>query len=199
MSVIGRLSKLNRRLIASITFKFTTVGMKEINKITWSAIFIAIAIVLPIIFHMVGLGSMFSPMHIPVLLAGFIVGPVYGLIVGVVSPLLSGLITGMPPFAPPYAIVMAFELGAYGFLAGLFYQKLRMNEWFSLILSMLGGRIVYGLVAYVLMSVFGILKFDLLAYVTTGIISAWPAMLVQIAIIPTLVFALRKNNLVKQG
>ena len=55
--------------------------------------FVAIAIVLPIFFHMTGLGSTFLPMHIPVLIAGFIVGPVYGLAVGVVSPLLSGLIT----------------------------------------------------------------------------------------------------------
>ncbi len=172
--------------------------MKEIKKITLSAIFIAIAIVLPIAFHALGLGSTFLPLHIPVLIAGFIVGPIYGLIVGVVSPLLSGLITGMPPFAPPYAVVMAFELGAYGFLAGLFYQKLKMNEWVSLILSMAGGRIVYGFVAFLLMSVLGIFKFDPIAYVTTGIVTAWPGMIIQLVLIPTLVFALRKNGLIEE-
>lgn len=172
--------------------------MDNINKIALSAMFVAIAVVLPIFFHMAGLGSTFLPMHIPVLIAGFIVGPVYGLVVGAVSPLLSGLITGMPPFAPPYAVVMAFELGAYGCLAGLFYQKLKMNEWFSLILSMVGGRIVYGVVAYIFMVGFGFMKFNPLAYATVGVISAWPGMLIQFAIIPTLIYALRNGNLIER-
>lgn len=173
--------------------------MKDIKKVALSAMFVAIAIVLPIFFHMTGLGSTFLPIHIPVLIAGFIVGPVYGLAVGVVSPLLSGLITGMPPFAPPYAVVMAFELGAYGCLAGLFYQKLRMNEWFSLILSMIGGRIVYGLVAYVFMAGFGFMKFDPVSYATVSVIAAWPGMLIQLAVIPTLIYALRKGNLIERS
>ena len=52
------------------------------KKIVLSGLFIALGVVVPMIFHTVNLaGPIFLPMHIPVLLAGFLLGPVYGGIV----------------------------------------------------------------------------------------------------------------------
>ena len=63
----------------------------------WAAFFVAIAVLVPVIFHVVGgLGKVFLPMHIPVILCGFICGPYFGLLCGVIAPILSAMITGMP-------------------------------------------------------------------------------------------------------
>ena len=84
------------------------------KKIVLSGLFIALGVVVPMIFHTVNLaGPIFLPMHIPVLLAGFLLGPVYGGIVGIICPVISGLATGMPPLMPNMPI-MAFELCGYG-------------------------------------------------------------------------------------
>ena len=85
--------------------------------------------------------------HIPVLLCGFICGWPYGLIVGLIAPILRFLLFGMPPIFPT-GIAMSFELAAYGMVCGILYKKLPKtipNIYFSLIGSMLAGRIVWGI------------------------------------------------------
>jgi hypothetical protein len=68
----------------------------------------ALGIALPVLFHMVGLGRVFLPMHLPVLVAGLVLRPRIAWTVGMVVPLLSSFLTGMPPM--PLAILMAVEL-----------------------------------------------------------------------------------------
>ncbi len=70
---------------------------------------LAAALVLPVFFHVLGLGSAFMPMFYPLALAGFLVAPALAMIVGVSAPLLSALLTGMPPFYPPIAFIMTAE------------------------------------------------------------------------------------------
>lgn len=58
-------------------------------------------------------GSVFLPMHIPVLICG---AP-YGLACGIITPFLSSMTTGMPP-----AMIlpqMMIELAVYGLVTGL--------------------------------------------------------------------------------
>ena len=43
----------------------------NIKNIVKGALFIALGVLIPQIFHSIGAGPMFLPMHIPVLLAGF--------------------------------------------------------------------------------------------------------------------------------
>ena len=45
---------------------------KNLTQIATAGLFIAFGIVLPMMFHAIGLGSTFLPMHIPVLLSGFL-------------------------------------------------------------------------------------------------------------------------------
>jgi len=168
--------------------------MNKTKKLVLSALFLAIGILIPYIFHATGIGgSIFLPMHIPVLIAGFFIGPLYALVVGFLTPIISGILTGMPPFAPlPMALIMAFELGAYGFLSGLFYEKLKLNMILCLILAMIGGRIIAGLMVLVLTIVFGFAQLSPWMFVWGGIVTSWPGIAIQLVFIPTLVFSLRK-------
>ena len=74
--------------------------MTNTRKLIYSAICLAIGLLLPQVFHMFSVanaGSVFCPMHLPVLLCGFLCGWIWGGAVGILVPLLSSLITGMPP------------------------------------------------------------------------------------------------------
>ena len=92
------------------------------KKITLSAMFLALGIVLPFItMNIPTFGNMLLPMHIPVLLSGFILGPMYGMLIGFIAPLLRCLMFGAPIFYPS-AIVMSFELLTYGLISVVFYH-----------------------------------------------------------------------------
>ena len=96
--------------------------MSKTYKMMLSAMFIALAMVLPFLTGQIPeIGSMLCPLHIPALLTGFFCGPVFGLFVGCVSPILRSLIFSMPPMMA--AIPMAFEIGTYGLVSGYLYHK----------------------------------------------------------------------------
>ena len=85
-----------------------------------AALFLALGVVFPQLFHAIGAGPVFLPMHIPVLLCGLICGWQYGGICGLIVPLLSSLLAGMPPLWPTCPSMM-LELCAYGLLTGLLH------------------------------------------------------------------------------
>ncbi len=71
--------------------------MSKIKKLILTGLCVAIGVVLPVALHSVpNGGSIFLPMHIPVILCGLICGPLFGLACGILTPLLSSLLTGMP-------------------------------------------------------------------------------------------------------
>lgn len=176
--------------------------MKKISakKITYSAVCLALAIVLPYITgNIPEIGSMLCPMHIPVLLCGFICGPFYAGAVGFIAPILKSVISGgMPPMFP-MAIAMAFELLAYGALSGLLNNVLpRKNGYIylSLVMAMLGGRVMWGIVRFVLATVSAeVFTFE--AFLAGAITSAIPGIILHILLIPVCVMALRRANLDK--
>ena len=130
------------------------------KNLVFAGVFIALGIVLPFFTGQIPqIGSMLLPMHIPVLLCGFVCGWPLGLLVGFITPLLRSALFGMPPLFPT-ALAMAFELAAYGALSGLCYKILRKKVstvYLSLILSMIGGRIVWGVVSLILSTIAGTL------------------------------------------
>jgi thiamine transporter ThiT len=156
----------------------------DVNRLVLSAMFIALGFALPFLTgQLQTLGSMLSPMHIPVLLCGFVCGWPWGLIVGTLTPLLRSLILGMPPLFP-IALAMAFEMAVYGAVAGLLYEKLPKKPLYvliSLIAAMLAGRLVWGLAMYLLVGTF---------------LNAWPGIILHIALIPPIVMALEKAKFI---
>jgi len=168
--------------------------VKKIKKITLSAMFLALAFVMPFLTGQIPqIGSMLCPMHIPALLCGFFCGAPWGLIVGLLAPVFRSFVLGMPPMFPT-AVCMAFELAAYGFAAGFFYNKLPKKKscvYISLVGAMIVGRIVWGLAMLCCMG-FDVSKFGLTAFVSGAFTSAIPGIIVQIILIPILVIRLRK-------
>lgn len=173
---------------------------KKINTkdIVLSGLFIALGVLIPIFFHTVNLGGpTFLPMHIPVLLAGFTVNPAYALLVGILTPLLSSLFTGMPPIFP-MGVIMIFELGAYGFISSIIYRETRENVILSLIISLIGGRIVAGLVVAVLFYILGTAIANPINFIWGGIITGIPGIIIQLALIPGIMLLLSKSTLLRR-
>lgn len=159
------------------------------KKITLSAFFLVAVLALPFLTGQIPqVGSMLCPMHIPVLLCGFICGWQYGAIVGFIAPLLRSVCFGMPPIFPT-ATCMAFELAAYGLVAGLAYKLLPKKKFLlypELLVSMIAGRLVWGLVMFVCLSATSA-KFTFAAFLSGAVLNAVPGIVLQILIIPPLV------------
>lgn len=64
---------------------------KLVKEVVLSGLFIAIGLILPMIFHAFGLGSTYLPLHIPVLLAGFVISIPFAITVGALTPFLSSV------------------------------------------------------------------------------------------------------------
>lgn len=163
----------------------------NIRKITYTAFFIALGIVVPQVFHLIGgpaTGMTLLPMHIPVLLGAIVLGPISGLIIGI-SSVFVGSMLGMPTM--PMAFFMFFELSVYGLVAGYLGYIRKINVYITLICSMLAGRIVsWSLMSFVI-GVMGMKLppiFGTIAIYVTGI----PGVVIQIFIIPALVYVLRR-------
>ncbi|MBP3579403.1 MAG: ECF transporter S component [Lachnospiraceae bacterium] len=176
--------------------------MKNIKYLVLSALFLALGIILPFFTGQIPeIGSMLLPMHLPVLLCGFVCGWPYGLAIGFITPLLRSLLFSMPPMFPK-AVAMAFELAAYGSLAGLFYHLLPHKNtariYLSLIGAMLGGRIVYGLVCIPLMGIAKV-PYSFEIFFASTVIEALPGIILQLILIPILLLALQKANLIETG
>ncbi|MGB2803790.1 MAG: ECF transporter S component [Candidatus Zixiibacteriota bacterium] len=158
------------------------------KEITLTALFITLGITLPIVFHQVALaGRIFSPMHIPVFLAGIFVGPVSGLIVGLVCPLLSFLLTGMPP---PYAVpLMSLELPVYGVSIGILMRIIKLPV-LSLLLAMILGRLAFAL-GLLVFGLFLALPYGPEAFIKVSVITGLPGIALQLILIPLLVEAVQ--------
>ena len=170
------------------------------QKLVLSALFLALAYVLPFLTGQIPeIGAMLCPMHIPVLLCGFLCGWPWGLAVGFLAPLFRSLTMGMPPLFPT-AICMAFELAAYGAVAGLMHKYLPRKKPFvycSLITAMIVGRLVWGAAMFVCLGIRGG-SFTFAAFLSGAVLNAIPGIVVQIVLLPILVMILEHFSLQRQ-
>ncbi|WP_425059972.1 hypothetical protein SCACP_06060 [Sporomusa carbonis] len=167
--------------------------MSSTQKLIGVAMFIALGVVLPLAFHLAGAGgSVFLPMHIPVLMAGLLLGSQGGLAAGALTPVLSSLLTGMPPLLPVLPI-MVVELGVYGLSAGYLYQKRNVPLVWSLVGAMLTGRLAAGLAVAAIGGLLQI-KIQPLAYLLGVFSTGLPGMAIQLIFIPLLVKKLQAGS-----
>ena len=173
----------------------TKIG-SPLRKLTFSAMFLALAMVLPFLTGQIPqVGALLSPMHIPAFLCGLVCGPLWGCAVGFVSPLLRFLI-----FA---AIPMAFELAVYGAAAGLLYGifdrllgKKIPSLYAALVIAMLVGRVVNALVKSAVLGLSGS-EFSLFVIFLELFTGTWAGIVLQLVVIPPLVVLLER--FVKSG
>ena len=171
----------------------------QTRKITYGGLLLAAAVLLPQVFHLIGgpaLGTIFLPMHIPVLLAGFIVGPVGALIVGILSPICSFIYTGGMMPAIPMLYLMIVELGLYGLAIGLMRQKMPHATWMPLMIGMIVGRIGRGLCFLGLTRVFGMNLPESMG-IGVAIVNGLPGIALQLVLIPSLVWVLNSREWLK--
>ena len=167
----------------------------NIKKLTLSGLFLALGVVLPYFTGQIKeVGDSLLPMHIPVMIAGFILGKEYGLLVGLILPFLKSIISGMPPIYPN-AVWMSMELLTYGFVSGYLYHNFFKEKlWWlysTLIISMLSGRLVWGIVKAVLLGIAN-KPFGIEAFLVGGFIDAFPGIIIQLILIPPIVRLLSK-------
>ena len=169
----------------------------QIRKLTYAALFLALALVLPFLTGQIPqIGSALSPMHIPVLLCGFLVGWPWGLAVGFIAPLLRSVIFGMPVMVPG-AVAMAFELAVYGLISGILYRLLPKKKWsiyVTLIVAMLAGRVVWGIARLIIAGLSGN-SFTWALFLAGAFTNAIPGIILHIVLIPIIVMVLEHAGL----
>lgn len=172
--------------------------MSRVKKMATSALCLALAMVLPLFTGQIPeIGGALCPMHLPVLLCGFICGWPWGTAVGFFAPLLRYMIFGMPPIFPT-GISMAFELAAYGCISGVLYRHLPPkpgSTYASLLAAMVGGRLVWGGVRFVLAGLTAG-EFPFSAFIAGAVTTALPGILLQLLLIPLILAALKRAQLI---
>ena len=160
----------------------------QTRKLTYAALYLAIALALPFITGQIPeIGKALCPIHIPALLCGFMCGWPWGMAVGFIAPLLRSVLFGMPALFPS-AVAMAFELAAYGGMAGFLYEKLPRKPWTTylvLIVSMVAGRLA-GLTGS---------TFTVALFLAGAVMNAIPGIILQLVLIPILVMAMDRAGL----
>ena len=162
------------------------------KKMTFGAMCLALSLLLPQVFHFIGLqqaGAVFLPMHIPVFIGGMLLGPIYGLFLGIFAPLTSFVVTGMP--SADRVIFMMSELATYGVMSGLLFHqfhfsKKKLGSLSALVISMLAGRLVYGLVISIGTYLFQIPLGGIQA-VIMATMTGVPGVVMQLLFVPTIV------------
>lgn len=167
--------------------------MNKTRKLTLSAMFLALATIIPQTIHTIpNGGNVLLPMHIPVLLCGFLCGPLYGLLVGILSPILSHLIFSMP--ATIMLGQMIIELGMYGLLTGILNNAIKIKKdilriYIVLISSMIIGRIIYGICNAL---IFKVGTYSLSIWISAAFITATPGIIIQLILIPFILKMINK-------
>ena len=168
----------------------------SIKNMTFAAVCIALCVVLPIAFHSIpDAGSVFLPMHIPVLICGMICGWPYGLMCGLMGPLLSSALTGMPPIAILPAMML--ECGTYGLVSGIMLKLVHTKNtygdlYIALVVAMLAGRVFSG-IAKALIFMPGM---SMTAWIMASFVTALPDILIQLVFLPSVVQMLMKAKII---
>lgn len=180
-----------------LTLKNASVKVKVTVKTLVSLGVIALAVILPQIFHLaIGgtSGMTYLPMYLPVLIGGCLLGAWWGLGIGVASPVVSFLITlafGNPMPALARLPFMAAELAAMAAITGAFSGAIAKNGWMAfpaVLLALVGGRLLFlGLVAvFQTVSALGVAV--VWAQIRTGLVG----LVLWAVVAPFIVMGLRK-------
>lgn len=155
-----------------------------------AAVFLILALVFPVLFHVVHLGSTFLPMFFPIALGGFFLSPVSAGSVGFLAPLISSLLTGMPPLYPPVAPLMALEGLILALSISWTYRTFKWNQYVSLALGIALQRVVMVVVILGIAPLFRLPgEIFSVAMLVTGI----PGIILQLVAIPPLVTILESR------
>lgn len=165
------------------------------RELACAGLFGAAALLLPFLFHLVHLGSVFMPMYLPLVTLAFLVGPLPAAVTAGVTPLLSSAATGMPPFYPPVAPFMAVELAAMAAVIAAFRRRWpRASPVWLLVPVLAGGRVLYVALVYGFARVV-----DLPARFVAGasLVTGWPGLILILVVVPAVVGAAERSGVLR--
>ncbi len=165
---------------------------RRTRNITNGALFLALGLILPVLFHMVGLGAVFLPMLWPLAMGAFFLPVTHAVIVALFTPLISMFVTGMPPI-PILYIVMAQLLGL-GTVAARHYRSTRHGIFWPLLSGLAASQILHFCMVVPLAGVLGLPpKLASVASIVRGV----PGLLSMLFIVPVLVNRIKKQPVFK--
>lgn len=167
------------------------LSVTTLRSMVVSAVLAAMGIVVPIGFHMVGLGSKFLPMILVMMLNGFLLPWPWAMLTGALAPIASGLLTGMPPLYPPVFLSMSLELALLSALVAFLFRATAPRIWPAIIGGILFDRLLSLLLTYYLAGWFGLpSKLVSLLALAQGL----PGVVLQLAVLPLLLKILQKRK-----
>ncbi len=167
--------------------------MKKRNlKLTLTAMFLALGLVWPMIFHAVGLGSIFLPMFWPVAAGAFFLSTPYALTLALFTPLISSLLTGMPPFAPPLVYVMMAELFVLNATIRFLYVNTAWGVLWKLILGLALSRLALILMVSLIAPWLG---WPAHVFSIAAVVRGIPGILSMLIFLPVLISRIKHENL----
>ena len=98
-----------------------------------SPLAIALGVALPHVFHLAGIGPVFLPMFLPLILVAMTMELPFVLLVAITTPLISHAIT---------AIVIAFQLSFLGLCGWFFRTRGKVNYLWAIVGSVAAERVV---------------------------------------------------------
>jgi hypothetical protein len=169
----------------------------DIRSYVFTLLFTVLSVAVPWAFHQFHLaGPTFLPMHIFILAAGLLFGWRTGLIVGTLTPLASYTVVGLPPM--PVLPQIVIELSAYGLIAGILRERFNLRLMWSLLGTMIAGRLAL-LLAVLVISVVAGRVYSPLGPETSPFLAVWsvikqggPGIALQLALIPGAIWLVGK-------
>ncbi len=153
----------------------------EIRRIIFTALVISAGVLIPQLFHLFGLGAVFLPMFLPLMIGAMFLKWNYALLSGIVTPLVSWLITGMPPLVPPILPILMVELSVATLFISLVRTRLISNPWIIVILAIVLNRLILLVIVTVVFPIFG---YEHALFRMAFVLSGIPGLIMQIIIIP---------------
>ena len=186
------------RIVVSKPYPFPVIlKYTGIRSYILTGVFVLLSVAVPWVFHQFHLGgATFLPMHIFVFIAGLLFGWRAGLAVGLLTPLASYIVSGMPVLRILPQIVV--ELSVYGMVAGILREKFNLRVAWSLLGAMIAGRLALclgALLIYLMASmVYSPLGLEANPFfvVWSAIKQGWPGIVIQLALIPAVVWLVGK-------
>ena len=173
------------------TEDFTAARKQEqLRRLPLAAMFTALGVLLPQIFHALGLGSTFLPMFLPVLAAALLLPLNLALIVAIVTPSLSWLLTGMPPLSPPMLPLLLIELPVATAVASSCRRGLQLPVLAAVAAAMLSDRVLLWLVIEVVTRVSG-LQHPLFG--PAVVLAGLPGVVLQLVVLPPAVHLIEQR------
>ncbi len=162
----------------------------ELRQIPLTAFLAVAGILFPQIFHLFGLGAVFLPMFLPVMLGGLLLSWRFALTLAVITPAASWLFTGMPPLIPPVLPVIIAELVLISLILSVMYVRFKLNFWLTLITAIVADRLLLFVLVSLIAPQFG---WTHPLFSTALVVSGLPGIFLQITVLP-LTMRLIKNR-----